>query len=326
MRRRDFIALLGGAAAWPKSARAQQPALPVVGFLNSGSPDTFASYVASLRVGLREMGFVEGRNVAIEYRWARGDYERLPALAADLVAQRVAVIVATGGDPSARAAKAATSTIPIVFGAGGDVVQSGLVASLNRPGGNATGISLLAAELEAKRLELLGELVPHAGRVAVLVNPNLGYAGRQAHAVQQAAQERNQQAFVLSATTEDEFERAFETLMREKGDALIVASDPFFNSRRDRIVALAQHHRVPAIYEWREFVVVGGLISYGTSLTAAYRQFGIYTGRILAGARPADLPVLQPTQFETVVNAATARALGLVLPQTIIARADEVIE
>jgi putative ABC transport system substrate-binding protein len=327
MRRRDFLAGLGSvAAAWPSAARAQQQAVPVIGFLNSGSPEAFAAYVAELKVGLREMGFIEGRNVAIEYRWARGDYERLPALAAELVAQRVAVIVATGGDPSARAAKAATSTIPIVFGAGDDVVQSGLVESLSRPGGNATGISLLTAELEAKRLELLGELVPHARNVAVLVNPNLGYAARQADALQQAAEARKQQSFVLRATTEDGLDSAFQALISARGDALVVASDPFFNSRRDRIVALAMQHRVPAIYEWREFVVRGGLISYGTSLTAAYRQFGIYTGRILAGAKPGDLPVLQPTQFETVVNATTARDLGLVLPPTIIARADEVIE
>jgi putative tryptophan/tyrosine transport system substrate-binding protein len=327
MRRRDLLVLVAaGVATSPFGAAAQRRELPVVGFLNSGSPEPFAAYVAALRSGLKETGFVEGENLTIEYRWARGQYERLPELAADLVRRRVAVIVATGGDPSAKAAKAATSTIPIVFGAGDDVVKSGLVTSLSRPGGNATGVSLLAAELEAKRLELLAEMVPDARFVAVLVNPDLAYAGRQAKAVEEAARSRGQRALVLEARTEDELEVAFAVLKRERADALVVASDPFFNSRRDRIVSLAERDRVPAIYEWREFVVAGGLISYGTSLGAAYRQFGIYTGRILAGANPGDLPVLQPTQFELIVNAATARSLGLALSPALIARADEVIE
>jgi putative ABC transport system substrate-binding protein len=325
MRRRAFLSF-GVLAMFASRGRAQTPAVPVIGFLNSGSPEPFAPYIAALRAGLQETGFVEGRNVAIEFRWARGRYELLPELARDLVDRRVALIVATGGDPSAKAATAATSTIPIVFGAGDDVTLSGLVDSLNRPGRNATGISLLAAELEAKRLELLSELVPHARKIAVLVNPDLAYAERQARAVQDAARLREQQVFVARARSEEEFERVFGELTAERVDALIVASDPFFNSRRNRIIALANRNRLPAIYEWREFCAAGGLISYGTSLTAAYRQFGIYAGRILSGTKPGDLPVLQPTQFELVVNGATARELGLALPATILARADEVIE
>jgi putative ABC transport system substrate-binding protein len=323
MKRRTFF--LGSAALLASPAHAQ-PNAPVIGFLNSGSPEAFAAYVAALREGLRETGFVEGRNVAIDFRWAHGRYELLPALATELVDRHVAVIVATGGDPSAKAATAATSTIPIVFGSGDDVLTSGLVDSLSRPGRNATGISLLTAELEAKRLELLGELVPNAKTIAILVNPDLAYSATQGRAAQDAARPRNQNVLIVHARRENEFEPVFAGLADGKVDALIVASDPFFNSRRDQIVALANRHRIPAIYEWREFCAVGGLVSYGASLTAAYRQFGIYTGRILAGAKPGDLPVLQPTQFELVVNGATARALGITLPPTIVARADEVIE
>ena len=325
MKRRTFL-LLGAAAGLAFPARAQPLGTPVLGFLNSGSPEAFAAYVAALRDGLQEAGFVEGRNLAIEFRWARGRYELLPELARELVDRRVAVIVATGGDPAARAATSATSAIPIVFGAGDDVLNSGLVESLSRPGRNATGINLLTAELEAKRLELLGELVPQAKKVAILVNPDLPYSLTQERAAREAAQRRGHEILVVKARREEEFEQAFSALMREKIEALIVASDPFFNSRRNRIVALANGHRIPAIYEWREFAAVGGLASYGASLTAAYRQFGIYAGRILAGAKPGDLPVLQPTQFELVINGATARELGIVLPPTIVARADEVIE
>lgn len=324
MRRRAFL-VAAAAALFTAPARAQ-PNVPVIGFLNSGSPEAFAAYIDALRAGLQEAGYVEGRNVAIEFRWARGRYELLPELARELVERRVALIVATGGDPSAKAATAATSSIPIVFGSGDDVLTSGLVESLSRPGRNATGISLLTAELEAKRLELLNELVPGLRTVAVLVNPDLAYAERQGLAARDAAAPRGQRVVVFKARRESEFESVFAAMAGEKADALIVASDPFFNSRRDRIVALANHHRLPAIYEWREFCAAGGLASYGTSLTAAYRQFGLYAARILAGAKPGDLPVLQPTQFELVINGNTARALGILLPPTIVARADEVIE
>lgn len=324
MKRRAFL-LAGAAAAFAVPTRAQ-PNVPVIGFLNSGSPEAFAAYIDALRAGLQEAGYVEGRNVAIEFRWARGRYELLPELARELVDRRVAVIVATGGDPSAKAATAATSSIPIVFGSGDDVLTSGLVESLSRPGRNATGISLLTAELEAKRLELLNELVPGLRTVAVLVNPDLAYAERQGLAAGEAAAPRGQHVVVFKARREGEFESVFAAMVEQKADALIVASDPFFNSRRDRIVALANQHRLPAIYEWREFCAAGGLASYGASLTAAYRQFGLYAARILAGAKPGDLPVLQPTQFELVINGNTARALGIALPPTIVARADEVIE
>jgi putative ABC transport system substrate-binding protein len=324
MRRRHFLT---GIAALPcAGARARAAGVPVIGFLNSGSPEAFEPYVDALRAGLQETGYVDGRNVVIEFRWARGRYELLPELAKELVDRKVAVIVATGGDPSAKAATAATSTIAIVFGSGDDVLSSGLVERLNRPGRNATGISLLTAELEAKRLELLNELVPHARTVAILVNPDLAYADRQGLAARDAARPRGQQVVVFKARREDEFEAVFAAMVEGRTDALIVASDPFFNSRRNMIVALANRHRLPAIYEWREFCAVGGLASYGASLTAAYRQFGIYAGRILGGAKPGDLPVLQPTQFELVINGATARELGIDLPPTIVARADEVIE
>jgi ABC-type uncharacterized transport system substrate-binding protein len=325
MRRRTFL-LGSSAVCLAAPAHAQPPNAPVLGFLNSGSPEAFAVYVAALRAGLQEAGFVEGRNLAIEFRWARGQYETLPALAKELVDRNVAVIVATGGDPSAKAATAATSTIPIVFGSGDDVLNSGLVESLSRPGRNATGISLLTAELEAKRLELRSELVPRARTVAILVNPDLAYSATQGRAAEEAGRPRDQRVVIFKARRESEFEPVFAAMAAQHMDALIVASDPFFNSRRDQIVALANRYRIPAIYEWREFVAVGGLVSYGASLVAAYRQFGIYAGRILAGAKPGDLPVLQPTQFELVINGATARDLGLTLPPTIVARADEVLE
>ena len=329
MRRREVMAVLGGvSAAWPHAALAQQPAFPVIGFLNSASPAAFAPYLHAFHEGLREEGFVEGRNVRIEYRWAEGQYARLPTLASELLVLGVDVIVAVGGEPSGLAAKNATSRIPIVIGAGRDAVAVGLVSNLGRPSGNVTGVSHLAAELEGKRFEILRDLHPAAQRFALLVNPDhTASAERQAAAIRQAAKVVDGSSIlIVAARSEDAFAPVFETLVRERIDGLVVGSDPFFNSRRDRLVALAAEHRVPAIYEWREFVLAGGLASYGASLTNAYRQFGRYAGRILNGAKPADLPVLQPTHFELVINLKAARALGLRVADPILARADEVIE
>jgi putative ABC transport system substrate-binding protein len=325
MKRRELILLLGGAVIAPRALRAQQKPMPVIGFLNGTSPGPAAAFVAAFRHGLSETGYVEGQNVAIEYRWAEGRYDRLPALATDLVGRRVDVIVATGGDRSALAAKSATSTIPIVF-TGGDPVAIGLVASLSRPGANLTGFSIITVELHPKLLELISELVPQVGVIALLVNPNNPNAERMQRDVQEAARAKRVQLHILKAGIESEMEGAFATLVHLKAGALLVGADAFFNSRREQLVALALRHAVPAIYEWREFPVAGGLISYGTSLAAVYRQVGIYVGRILKGAKPADLPVQQPTKFELVVNLKTAEALGLTIPQSILARADEVIE
>jgi putative tryptophan/tyrosine transport system substrate-binding protein len=325
IRRREFITLLGGAAAWPVAARAQQPAMPVIGFLRSTSIERSAQLLAAFRQGLKEAGYSEGQNVAIEYRSAEGEYDRLPGLAADLVRRQVTVIVATGGLASAQAAKALTSTIPIVF-TGEDPVKSGLVVSFNQPGGNATGVSLLTTDIGSKRLGLLRELVPNATRIALLNNPNGPNVGGYLQDLQAAADSLNQRIQVLNAVNENEIDAAFVALARERPDALFISSDPFLTSRREQIVALANHYKLPAFYEWREFAEAGGLASYGPSHTEPYRLIGIYTGRILKGAKPADLPVIQSTKFELVINLKTAKALGLEVPATLLARADEVIE
>jgi putative tryptophan/tyrosine transport system substrate-binding protein len=323
--RRDFITLLGGAAAWPLAARAQQPAMPVVGFLDSRSPDTNVDRLRAFRQGLKDTGYVEGENVAIEYRWA-DQFDRLPELAAELVRRRVAVL-ATPATPATIAAKAATTTIPIVFAIGYDPVASGLVASLARPGGNLTGINFLNNELAAKQLDLLRELVPAATRVAALVNPaNVTNTPVTLADLEVAARARGLQIQVLNASTSREIDAAFATFLRERPDALFVSGDGLFTSRRVQMVQLATLHQVPATFANREFAEVGGLMSYGASITDAWRQCGAYVGRILKGAKPADLPVVQASKFELVINAQTARMLGLEVPATLLARADEVIE
>jgi putative ABC transport system substrate-binding protein len=326
MKRRNFIMLLGGAAAvaWPLAARAQQTALPVIGFLSGRTPEESADDAAAFRQGLNEMGYIVGRNVAIEYRWAEGQYDRLPALAADLIAHKVTVL-SVFGPPTALAAKAATVTIPIVFSVGVDPVDIGLVASLNRPGGNLTGVTLLTASLGAKRVGLLRELIPKADLMAVLVNTT-SEGMTQAKDVQDAARKAGLRAIVLNAATDADIDAAFATLSRQRIGGLMVGGDQFLDTRRDRIVALAARHSMPTIYHRRDFVAGGGLLSYGTSIADVYRQVGVYTGRILNGEKPADLPVLQPTKFELVINLRTARALGLTIPPGILAIADEVIE
>jgi putative ABC transport system substrate-binding protein len=326
MKRRELILLLGGALTAARALCAQQKAVPLVGFLGSASPDRFAPLVAAFHQGLSETGYVEGQNVAIEYRWAEDRYDRLPALAADLVGRKVDLIVASGTIRSAFAAKSATSTIPIVFTLVSDPVAAGLVASLARPGGNLTGFSPFQFELMPKRLELLTELVPQAKVIALLVNPADPRAEGLVRVLQEAAPSKGVQLAILKAATESELDAAFPTLVELHADALLVAADGFFTSRREQLVALASRHAVPAIYPWRQFAASGGLISYGPSDTAAYRQSGIYAGRILKGEKPADLPVQQPTTFELVVNLKTAAALGLTVPPSILARADEVIE
>jgi len=300
--------------------------MPVVGFLSTGLSGPSAYLVAGFRRGLEEAGFVEGRNAAVEYRWAEGLYERVPALAADLVRRQVAVIVTGGGETTAAAAKAATATIPIVFNTGSDPVKLGLVASLARPGGNMTGVNIFATELVEKRLGLLRDLVPAATSVAVLLNPNFTPAVVNAQESEAAARAIGKKVTIFNASSDAEIETAFAKIMQARSGALLVGADPFFNSRRGLIVALASHHAIPAIYEWREFAEAGGLISYGTSLVEAYRQQGIYAGRILKGEKPADLPVVQLSKFELVINLNTARALGLVIPSGVLAIADEVIE
>jgi len=327
MRRREFIILFGGAAgAWPLAARAQQPVMPVIGFLSSVSPGPWAHLVAAFRQGLSETGYVEGRNVAIEFRWAEGQYDRLPALAADLVARQVAVLVATGGTMPIRAAKAATTKIPIVFTIGGDPVQLGIVASLNRPGGNITGVNVFTSEMDAKRLGLIHEMVPTAALIAVLINPKNPNAETQSKDIPEAARSVVQRIRILTATTERELDAAFKIMIELGAGALLVAADPFFNSRREYIVALAARHGIPAMYEQREFALAGGLMSYGTNLSHSYRQAGLYTGRVLKGEKPADLPVVQSSKFEFVINLNAAKALGIDVPPSLSARADEVIE
>jgi putative ABC transport system substrate-binding protein len=327
MRRREFIELLGGAAvAWPLAARAQQPAMPVIGFLSTRSPDESAQMVAAFRQGLAENGTIEGQNVTVEYRWALAQYDRLPALAAELVRRPVAVLVSTGGDVSALAAKAATATIPIVSTFITDPVGSGLVASLNRPGGNVTGISLLTATLEAKRLGLLHDLLPLAATVGVLLNPNNPAAASQLSDMQEAARAIGLQLDVLRASTDREIDTAFESVAQHRIPALLVTSDAFFITRRDKLVALAERHAVPAMYNIREYAAAGGLMSYGIDLSDGYRQIGVYASRILKGTKPADLPVMQPTKFEFVINLKTAKALGLTIPAGLLSFVDEVIE
>jgi putative tryptophan/tyrosine transport system substrate-binding protein len=326
MKRREFITLLSGAAMWPLVARAQQPAMPVIGFLNPTSPDTNADRLRAFRQGVKDTGYVEGENMAIEYRWAEGHNDRLPELAAELVRRRVALIVTTGGPPSAFAAKAATTTIPIVFVVNEDPVRLGLVASLARPGGNLTGINIFSGELAAKRLELLRELVPAAARVAVLVNPTGPAAETTLSDVPAAARAMGLQIQVLNASTSREINAAFATFVRERPDALFVGPDPYFASRRVQLALLAAHHSIPATYSVRESAEAGGLMSYGTNIADAYRQVGVYTGRILKGTKPADLPVVQASKFELVINAETARMLGLRVPPSLLALADEVIE
>jgi putative ABC transport system substrate-binding protein len=327
MNRREFIALVGGAAAWPLGARAQQPAMPVIGYLDPRSPHTIADQLRAFRQGLKDSGYVEGENVAIEYRWAEGQFDLLPALAAELVRRRVAVIATNGGPTAAFAAKAATTTIPIVFSVAEDPVSLGLVASLARPGGNLTGVNLVLGELTAKRLGLLRELVPGAARVAVLVNPaNSTNAETTLRDVEPAARAVGLQIQLLKASTSQEIEAAFASFVRERPDALFVGHDTFLTSRRVQLVHLATRHAVPATYALRDFAEVGGLMSYGVNITDALRQLGVYAGRILKDAKPADLPVVQSSKFEMVINAVTAKMLGLEVPPTLLARADEVIE
>jgi putative ABC transport system substrate-binding protein len=326
MRRREFITLVGGAAVWPLSARAQQPAMPLIGYLGAQSPAAFASRVRAFRQGLGETGYAEGRNVAIEFRWAEGQHNRLSALAADLVSRQVAVIVTPGGAPAALAAKSATTTIPIVFEMGADPIAMGLVGSLNRPGGNLTGVSSLNVEVTPKRLEILHELVPTAAVLAVLVNPTSPTADSQLKNLQAAASTLGLQLHVLHASTERDFDTVFATLLRLRAGGLVVASDTFFATHSEQLAALTVRHAVPAIHQSRDFSTAGGLTSYGGSFVESHRQAGVYTGRIIKGDKPADLPVQQVTKVELFVNLKTAKTLGVTVPLPLLARADEVIE
>jgi putative tryptophan/tyrosine transport system substrate-binding protein len=328
LRRRDFIqGIVGSTVAWPLTASAQQSLMPVIGFLSSRSPGEAKHLVGAFRDGLRSAGgYVEGRNVTIEFRWAEGDYTRLPGLASELVHHNVAVIVAVGGEPSALAAREATTTIPIIFSIGGDPVKAGMAASLNRPGGNATGVSLLTYAPEAKRLGLLNELVPGAGVFGVLINPNFTIDRGQLEEVQNGARAVGRQVLIAKAATEEDLNAAFATFAHEGTVGVLITADPFFDTRRAQIVALASQYKLPAIYQFRDYVADGGLISYGISIADGYRQVGVYTGEVLKGAKPADLPIHQSIKFELVINLKTAKALGIKISDNLISIADEVIE
>jgi putative ABC transport system substrate-binding protein len=326
MERRSFITLLGGAAAWPLVARGQQPMMPVIGLLSTRSPATDAPLIPVIRQGLNETGFVEGRNVVIDYRWAEGQYDRLAGFAADFVRRQVAVIVTIGGNASAQAAKAATATMPIVFLVGSDPIRSGLVTSLHRPGGNITGVDALLEELEPKRLELLRELRPNATRIAILVNPNYPDAERQVNDLQAAARSAGQEIDVLKASTIRDIDAAFARLAQMRPDALLIVTDAFFFTRAQQFVVLAARYAIPTLFSRREFAAAGGLMSYGTNADEYYRVAGVYAGRILKGEKPGDLPIQLPTKFELVINLTMVKALGIDVPATLLARADEVIE
>jgi putative ABC transport system substrate-binding protein len=326
VKRREFITLVGGAATWPMAARAQQPAMPVIGWISSRAASESDYLVAAFRQGLKETGYMEPQNVALDFRWGEGRYNRLPAHATELVGRPVTVIVATGGDPAAQAAKAATATIPIIFVSGSDPVKVGLVASLNRPGGNITGVHLLLLGMGAKRLGMLHELVRAANPIGVLTNPNFADGRTQLRDVEDAAKSLGLELMVLKASTELEIDAAFNYLAQQRIGAVLIASDPFFTTRRDQLAALTARHAIPAMFDLREYAVAGSLMSYGASLTDGYRQGGIYTGRILKGAKPADLPVVQPTKYELVINLKTAKTIGLSIPDKLLALADEVIE
>jgi putative ABC transport system substrate-binding protein len=328
LERRELISLLGGAAAWPLAVHAQQPSMPIIGFMSARSPEDSGNVLQAFHKGLKdEGGFADGENVRIEYRWARGNYGLLPALAGELGEHRVSVLVAVGGDASARAAKAATSVIPIVFTISGDPVEAGLVQSINRPGGNATGcIVFSTGELDAKRLDIMSEIVPGALLFGVLVNPKYPPAVNQARELEAAARKIGRSIFIAEASDDAKLETAFAALLQKQIGALVIASDPFFDSRRARIIAFAIEKRLPAIYQFRDYALEGGLISYGPSITDSYRQVGVYAGRILKGAKPSDLPVTLPTKYDFVINLKTAKALGLTVPANVLAIADEVIE
>jgi putative ABC transport system substrate-binding protein len=326
LERRSFITLLGGLATWPFAVRAQQPAIPIIGFFGSATPDGYAAYVAAFRRGLGETGYVEGRNAAIEFRWAEGEYDRMPALVTALLQRQATVITVTGSTAAVQAAKAATQTIPIVFAIGADPVKFGLVASINRPGGNVTGVSFLSNLLVAKQLELLHELVPAAAIVGILVNPNNPNAESDTNNARLAADTVGRKLVVVSAHTGDDVVAAFAVLTQERANVLLVSPDPLFIGRRDDLVALATRYALPTMYNSREYVSVGGLVSYGPDLAEVHRQIGAYVGRILKGEKPSDLPVMQPTKFELIINSKTANALGLTVPDKLLALADEVID
>jgi putative ABC transport system substrate-binding protein len=327
MRRREFITLLGGAAAaWPLTTRAQQSAMPVVGFLSSRSSTESANHLDAFRKGLHEAGYAEGQNVAIEYRWANGQYDQLPSMASELVLRRVGVIAAAGGNVTALAANAVARSIPLAFIVGDDPVKLGLVSSLNRPGGNATGVSVFTTELGSKRLEILHELLPKASNMGLLINPAYPGSATEIATVQALARRIGVTVLVLNASNEQEIDSIFAVLSQQQANALLVSADALFVSRRDKLVALSAHHAIPTIYDLRDFVAAGGLISYGTSLADAYRQLGIYTGKILGGQKPADLPVQQAVKVELIINLKTAKTLGITVPNTLVGRADELIE